>query len=605
MWTANAAKVHYRALAQEEAELVLTARKAWRNVSSKYPVESWRQVVDQQFMPLLAQSQSRVALLSSSYSASVLADQDFWVAPNGFVDPDGLAGIAAKGGNLRGQLLEPAYRTDRLIAGGMAPSKAMSQAENALFFQLVSTLADTSRAAAGMDVALRDGVGYVRVVHGSACGRCIILAGRFYRWNQGFERHPNCRCEHEATTKPRSEGMFDDPYKAFENMTPEQQAKAWGIDNAKAIREGADIYQVTNARRGMTKTRMFTTEGMTKRGNALQGLKRGQRRLTPEAIYKQAGNNRVKARELLTEHGYILPRGQVPGGSLRGRVEGFGQMGKGGKAKAAREAIEEARLTGVRDPNNRYTMTAAERRMYDAEQDYKMVLQGRNPYASGGFGNTPDPYRLRLNNIGGSTAPLTPQIAAQVEKNYRRWLVTNGEVYKTTRTAKQTITTTNAVKPKPLTSGASGGSKIPPTKSLASGFPDPEQWQAIGKGQLRVPKAAEAAPHEVETGRKLANAGHKVEFREIIHGTGIKNPDVIMDGKVWEIKSPKGASEKNTISDQFKRARKQSERLVIDLQRCGLSDDIARSQIERRFFGQIRIKELIIIDKNGLMTYLK
>ncbi len=430
MWTSEAAQRHYRDLATVESQLILTARKAWRNVDRNYPVESWRQIVDQQFMPLLASSQSKAALLGSSYSAEVLADQGFWVATQGFVDPDSFAGVAATGGNLRGQLLEPAYRTDRLITAGKAPTKALSEAENMLFMQLVSTLADTSRVAAGVDIAMRNEVGYVRVVHGSACSRCIILAGKFFRWNQGFKRHPNCRCEHEATTRSRSDDMFDDPYKAFENMTRAEQDQAWGKANAAAIREGADIYQVTNASRGMTKTRMFTTEGTGRQGFAGKSLKPGQRRLTPEAIYKQAGNSRVRARELLTEHGYLLPGGQVPGGSLRGRVQGFGQMGRGGTRKAASQAVVDARVTGVRDPRNRYTMTAAERRLYDAETRYQMVLEGKNPFASPGFGSTPDPYGIGLNKRGaGPSAPLTPKIAATVEKDYRRWLASSGQMF--------------------------------------------------------------------------------------------------------------------------------------------------------------------------------
>lgn len=430
MWTSEAAQRHYRDLATVESQLILAARKAWRNVDGNYPVESWRQVVDQQFMPLVASSQSKAALLGSSYSAEVLADQGFWVAPQGFVDPDSFAGVAASGGNLRGQLLEPAYYSDRLITAGKSPLKALSAAENMLFTQLVSALADTSRAAAGIDIAMRNEVGYVRVVHGSACSRCIILAGKFFRWNQGFKRHPNCRCEHESTTRSRSEGMFDDPYNAFENMTKAEQDRAWGKANAAAIREGADIYQVTNARRGMTKTRMFTTEGMGRQGFAGKSLKSGQRRLTPEAIYKQAGGSRVKARELLTEHGYLLPGGQVPGGSLRGQVEGFGQMGRAGTRKAASQAILDARESGVRDPLNRYTMTAAERRVYDAETRYQMVLEGKNPFVSPGFGSTPDPYGLGTNTVGGaSKAPLTPQIAATVEKDYRRWLASGGQMF--------------------------------------------------------------------------------------------------------------------------------------------------------------------------------
>lgn len=36
-------------------------------------------------------------------------------------------------------------------------------------------------------------LGYVRMLTPpSSCDRCVILAGRWYRWNQGFERHPMC-----------------------------------------------------------------------------------------------------------------------------------------------------------------------------------------------------------------------------------------------------------------------------------------------------------------------------------------------------------------------------------------------------------------------------
>ncbi len=104
-------------------------------------------------------------------------------------------------------------------------------------------------------------------------------------------------------------------------------------------------------------------------------------------------------------------------------------MGRGGTRKAASAAVDAARATGVRGAE-RYTMTAAERRLYDARMRWEMVLQGRNPYASPGFGSTPDPYGLGLNRTGaGPAAPLTPQIAADVEAEYRRLLATNGHIF--------------------------------------------------------------------------------------------------------------------------------------------------------------------------------
>ena len=77
MWVSNAASAHYRAVAKEETLLLAAARKAWRNVEPDWAAESWSRIVQQEFMPVVAASQSKVALLGSEASAAVLADQGF------------------------------------------------------------------------------------------------------------------------------------------------------------------------------------------------------------------------------------------------------------------------------------------------------------------------------------------------------------------------------------------------------------------------------------------------------------------------------------------------------------------------------------------------
>ena len=129
--------------------------------------------------------------------------------------------------------------------------------------------------------------------------------------------------------------------------------------------------------------------------------------------------------------------------------------------------------------------------------------------------------------------------------------------------------------------------------------------RASGKGSVTIPEGMpRPKPHEIRTAQALAAAGHEVVFRVPVNQKGVKNPDVDMDGQVWEFKAPEGGSEKNTISDQFKKARSQSRRLVIDLRRCKLSDPVACGQIERRFRGQSRIVEIMVIDHNGVITIL-
>lgn len=420
----------YDALRQIRRQRTLQARRVWREVSGAYLSESWSSLKPVVLATVTA-GQLEAASAGVSYGAFALAEQGSWVAPDVFVDPASLAsGWTSSGARLAETLDTPIVRTKEAISGGLSVAQALEAGWSSLSGIVGLQVSDAGRVAAGMDVASRKGVGYVRMLNPPSCSRCTVLAGRFYRWNAGFRRHPKCDCVHVAsnagsTDGALSEGLVDDPYEYFNSLSKQEQDKIFTPSDAEAIRDGADINQVVNSKRG--RQGAFTTEGTGRRGNALTVLRPGQRRMTPETIYR-LNPNREDALKALRDQGYILPGGQVPGGSLRGRVDGFGQMGRGGARKAASAAVEEARRTGVRDPGSRYTMTAAERRLNDAERRYLMVLEGRNPYSSPGFGNTPDPLGEGLNRAGASRAPLTPQIAAQVESDYRRWLATGGQI---------------------------------------------------------------------------------------------------------------------------------------------------------------------------------
>lgn len=124
------------------------------------------------------------------------------------------------------------------------------------------------------------------------------------------------------------------------------------------------------------------------------------------------------------------------------------------------------------------------------------------------------------------------------------------------------------------------------------------------RGSVTVPRDLNVAPHELATAERMSKLGHNVVFNPIDNSLNAKNPDVTINGMLWEFKSPQGSSERNTINDQFKKARKQADRVVIDLQRLGFDDGIALEQIKRRFYGQKRIIEMIVFDKSGRVTKL-
>nr|WP_269212829.1 hypothetical protein [Schaalia sp. lx-100] len=109
--------------------------------------------------------------------------------------------------------------------------------------------------------------------------------------------------------------------------------------------------------------------------------------------------------------------------------------------------------------------------------------------------------------------------------------------------------------------------------------------------------------HELHTAETLNRYSVDVDWRETLHREGEKNPDVLLFDEIWEFKAPKGSSEKSTIDSQFKRGKKQSEHLVIDLFRCGLEDSFAVGEVEKRLRLHERVKKVVVIDKDRRLHF--
>ena len=429
----KAAQDQYAHIQGVQIVALKAARRSWAGVDQARISETWIPKVRHDLTPVITAAQVNAATAGSDYSAMTLAQQGTYSAPTAYVDPRVFGGYAADGRPLETLLDAPAYRAKQLIGSGVAAPEAMSRARDYLDVLIASTVTDAARQSASVDIAARPGVGYTRMLNPPSCSRCTILAGRFYRWNRGFRRHPSCDCVHVATKAGStqgalSEGLIQDPYEYFNSLSEAQQTKLFGKYNATAIRDGADISQVVNAASRSKRIGMFTTEGTTKRGYAGSILKPNQRRMTPDTIYRLNPTKEGALADLRAQ-GYLLPQGQVPTGAIRGQAEGFGALGAGGQRRAASQAVLDARATGVRDPNVRYTMTEAERRVYDAKTRYETALTGRDPFTSPGFGNTPDPYGIGTNTSGAGFRPATPEILAQTEKEYRRQLIRQGEIF--------------------------------------------------------------------------------------------------------------------------------------------------------------------------------
>lgn len=306
-------RAHQRAQEREADQAAAAVTQVWDRVDPENIGRSWAELVPRA-TTILAASQLAAALGAAEYLDELLG----MAAPalTGIVT-GALSGVASDGRDLSTLLLQPGITTRTLIQRGVPPGRALMSGRMQLHTIATTQTADAARASEQIGMAVRPRVvAYTRVVQGKGCSRCMILAGREYSWSTGFLRHPRCKC----TMRPLRSGErvegHDDPKDLFNGLTRDEQDRRFGKDAAEAIRAGADMSQVVNARRGMTTAQArYTTEGTTRRGYAGRRLgnltdNRGRYvrsatpRLMPDAIIRDA-RDREHALELLYEHGYL------------------------------------------------------------------------------------------------------------------------------------------------------------------------------------------------------------------------------------------------------------------------------------------------------------
>jgi hypothetical protein len=276
-------------------------RRLWRHVDPADAVGSWRMVAGRAGA-LLGAAQLEAARGADGYVAASLVAGGATPDPVGAVSAAALAGTAADGRDLGGLLGYPAFEVSSFVDRGMAANMALAIGGRHLDRIVMTEVADAARVATGVAVVNdRTARGYVRHLTLPSCGRCVVLAGRWYAVNAGFARHPQCDCVH----MPAAEVIEPQSPKAlFDAMAQGEQNRAFTRAGAQAIRDGADLARVVNARRGVYTAggRRYTREATTRRGT-------GRRlRLTPEQIYIEAHGNRGEAIRLLRLHGYITAR---------------------------------------------------------------------------------------------------------------------------------------------------------------------------------------------------------------------------------------------------------------------------------------------------------
>lgn len=335
----EASAAYYREQQRLTVATLALTRSTWSRMTEDFD-GSWTAVGPRLTVTAMS-AQLGAGRTAEPYMSAVLDELGIRDDPAGEVQPRALVGAAGDGRPVDSLLYGAVVRAKESVAAGAPAPAALDRGGRWLDMAVQTLVADTARAAVSVALTARPAVtGWVRMLNPPSCGRCAILAGKAFRWNQGFARHPRCDCRHIPSTEQVAGALTTDPRAYFASLSAAEQTKHFGTAGARAVRDGADIGQVVNARRGMTTASVggrqlrVTTEGTTRRGVAFQALsRRGTQqeaagvatritstgpelreitrtrarapRLMPEQVYDLVGDDRREAIRLLRANGYL------------------------------------------------------------------------------------------------------------------------------------------------------------------------------------------------------------------------------------------------------------------------------------------------------------
>ncbi len=361
------------------ATTVSAASKLWRRVGSEFQAGWWS--VRPEMLAVVTAGRSATVSVALPYTGAVLEETGQVHTPVGVLRPSRFLETAPNGRLVGDVLDDTVIHAKSAVKGGATVAEALASAGSWLSGTLLTMLADTRRDVYGADMIRRPTLaGYTRMLNAPSCSRCVVLAGKWFRWNQGFQRHPRCDCLHIPSNENVAGDFTTDPDAYFGSLSKAEQDRVFTKSGARAIRDGADIYRVENVRlRGLSSSK------------SRQAIKYGTpTRVTVDDIYRTAGT-RANAMRMLEREGYVTGPQSAGGNILGPRVERFAGLDRGKgtvliggvQVKTARASVVDARTSGVRDPLNRATMTAGERRIYDDFYRAEHALRGVRPRTIG------------------------------------------------------------------------------------------------------------------------------------------------------------------------------------------------------------------------------
>ena len=321
------ARDYSRAQRREIVEAIAAVKRQWRRMP---PGSSWDQAwlaIEPMLTRIMTTAQRRIAAGALAYIPAVLEDtgQTRWLDAAAEATAAPLVGVSGDGRPVGSLAYGAVVRAGAAYDGGATAFQALREGSQWLTMAMGTVLSDTGRAAESLGMGTRWVGGYVRMLNPPSCSRCAVLAGKRTDAEVAFKRHPGCDCRNIPASESVAGDLTVNPHDYFASLTAGQQDRIFTKAGAEAIRSGADVNQVVNARRGMRAAQvggrdvLTTSEGTTRRGfayhrlsqSAGQDIKAGRYRsarrprLMPETI-RAIATDQADYLRLLRANGYLI-----------------------------------------------------------------------------------------------------------------------------------------------------------------------------------------------------------------------------------------------------------------------------------------------------------
>lgn len=264
----------------------------------------WRDAVADNGPTFLALQGEGVAG-ADSYLTDVLVAQGASPSADARIEPAALVDYTDGGGSwLRNLVYAPPATYQQAVAAGLSAASAWLRAQFVASAVAGDGVADAARSARLLSMFGRPAVkSWVRALRGTSCARCAILAGRRY-YVSGFQRHPRCDCYMIPSAEDANDDWTTDPDVYFRSLNAQDQNRIFTVAGAEAIRLGADMSQVVNARDGITVASVYGRDVQaTLYGTSVRGLYGGyevrddgslRRRPTAETERRRSGDRSLR-----------------------------------------------------------------------------------------------------------------------------------------------------------------------------------------------------------------------------------------------------------------------------------------------------------------------